>query len=305
MRRAVFPARALLAQGQEPSRSEAFIARARPLARRRVPGRRLRPGEVSRRRLCRFHDHRLLRQHTCHRCRADELAAWVAGERPLLGAHQFSLAGLPELLRTELLYALQQRDQAPPPLDPAQVRILLARLGGAASLREADPQVVCESGGHAVQLRDPRAVPRPAPAPGPGPGGAHRRRPVRRRGVAGGAAGPAAQRLPALARHPGDDRLPGRSNWPGCARSHGTGPAPPALPAAAARDAARLPGRLARPGRRRAHRPGQPGGRGLHPHPRRDQRAAASRRDPVLRQPPQPDDLPVLPGHRARPRPAG
>jgi hypothetical protein len=77
----------------------------------------------------------------------DELAAWVAGERPRLGVGQFSLAGLPELLRVELLYGLQHRDQAPPPLDPTEVRILLARLGDAASLREADPQVVCESGG--------------------------------------------------------------------------------------------------------------------------------------------------------------
>jgi hypothetical protein len=79
--------------------------------------------------------------------RADELDAWIAAERPLLGAHQFSLAGLPELLRTEFLFALQRRDQAPPPLDPAQVRILLARLAGAPSVRHADPAVVCETGG--------------------------------------------------------------------------------------------------------------------------------------------------------------
>ena len=57
----------------------------------------------------------------------------------------------------------------------------------------------------------------------------------------------------------------------------------------------------ARPDRRRAHRPGRPGRRRLHPHPRRDQHAAASRRQPCTRRPPQPDDLPVLPGHRARP----
>ena len=69
---------------------------------------------------------------------AAELAAWVAAEAPRLGMHQFSLAGLPELLRVELLYALQQRDQAPPPLDPTRVRMLLARLGDARSLREAD-----------------------------------------------------------------------------------------------------------------------------------------------------------------------
>ncbi len=71
----------------------------------------------------------------------------MADERPRLGVHQFSLAGLPELLRVELLYALQHRDQAPPPLDPTEVRILFARLGDAGSLRHADPQVVCESGG--------------------------------------------------------------------------------------------------------------------------------------------------------------
>jgi len=68
----------------------------------------------------------------------DELAAWVASEQPRLGVHQFSLAGLPELLRAELLYALQQRDQAPPPLDPTEVRILFARLGRAASLSGVD-----------------------------------------------------------------------------------------------------------------------------------------------------------------------
>jgi integrase len=123
----------------------AFIARARPLTRAtecRVAG--CDRESIARRRLCRFHDQRLHRRGLLT---GDELAAWVACERPRLGVHQFSLAGLPELLRAELLYALQQRDQAPPPLDPAEVRILLARLGGAVALREADPQVVCESGG--------------------------------------------------------------------------------------------------------------------------------------------------------------
>ena len=123
----------------------AFTARARPLTRAaecRVAG--CDRESIARRGLCRFHDQRLHRRGILA---GDELAAWVASERPRLGVHQFSLAGLPELARTELLYALQHRDQAPPPLDPTEVRILLARLGGAASLREADPQVVCESGG--------------------------------------------------------------------------------------------------------------------------------------------------------------
>ena len=127
---------------------EVFIARARPLARRgdcAVAG--CGREQVSCRGLCRFHDNRLRRQHDVASLEAGKLAAWIAAERPLLGAHQFSLAGMPELLRTEFLYALQRRDQAPPPLDPAQVRILLARLAGARSLREADPAVVCEAGG--------------------------------------------------------------------------------------------------------------------------------------------------------------
>ena len=75
------------------------------------------------------------------------MAGWIDGEKPRLGVHQFSLAGLPELVRVEVLYALQQRDQSPPPLDPTELRILLSRLGGAVSLREADPQLVCETGG--------------------------------------------------------------------------------------------------------------------------------------------------------------
>ncbi|MGH3303145.1 MAG: tyrosine-type recombinase/integrase [Streptosporangiaceae bacterium] len=125
-----------------------FIARARPLVRRgdcHVAG--CGREQVSRRGLCRFHDNRLRRQHDVATLRAGQLDAWIAAERPLLGAHQFSLAGFPGLLRTEFLYALQRRDQAPPPLDPAQVRILLARLAGAPSLREADPAIVCEAGG--------------------------------------------------------------------------------------------------------------------------------------------------------------
>lgn len=61
--------------------------------------------------------------------------------------HQFCLAGLPELLAVEVLCALQRRDLSPPPIDPSQVRILLTRVAGAVSLREADPAAVCESGG--------------------------------------------------------------------------------------------------------------------------------------------------------------
>ena len=80
--------------------------------------------QLTRRGLCRFHDKRYLRTDPDRRS-ADGLAGWVAAERPLLGVHQFCLAGLPELLGVEVLYALQRRDLSPPPIDPTQVRILL------------------------------------------------------------------------------------------------------------------------------------------------------------------------------------
>jgi len=125
-----------------------FIARSHPLVRGprcRVAG--CDRDSIGRRQLCWFHDNRLKRRHNTATLSSEQLEAWVARERPRLGVHQFSLVGLPEQLRIELLYGLQQRDQAPPPLDPTEVRILLTRLGEAGSLRDADPQVVCESGG--------------------------------------------------------------------------------------------------------------------------------------------------------------
>ena len=196
--------------------------------------------------------------------------------------HQFSLAGLPELLRVELLYALQQRDQAPPPLDPTEVRILLGRLGDAASLREADPQAVCESGGGAYNsatrglFRDLRR---------------HLDRAWAQHTGADPFAGDvwqvalldlpvnASRRWPATQ---GVRRLPRHRTALAARGRQGLGPRHPALPAAAARDAARLPGRLPRPDRRRPGRPGQSRRRRLHPHPRRDRLPAASRRQPCI-----------------------
>ena len=129
-----------------------FIARAEPLER-------LGPCAVAgcgrervyQRGLCWFHNNRLRRQHHLGSLSADDLAAWVSAEKPRIGAHQFSLAPLSELVRCEFLYALQRRDETPPPLDPLQVRILVNRLVnrlvGADSLRQADPEAICESGG--------------------------------------------------------------------------------------------------------------------------------------------------------------
>jgi len=124
-----------------------FAARAHPLPRAQdclVAG--CAREHVTRRGLCRFHDNRYLRTDPATRS-ADGLAGWVAAEAPLLGVHQFCLAGLGELLGVEVLYGLQRRDLSPPPIDPTQVRILLTRLTGARSLRDADPTAVCESGG--------------------------------------------------------------------------------------------------------------------------------------------------------------
>lgn len=102
---------------------------------------------LTRRGLCRFHHNRLLRRYPAAELSPEVFTAWVGSERPRLGVHQFSLAGPDEQLAIEVLYALQQRDTSPPPLDPTEIRILLGRLGGAESLRTADPQTVCESGG--------------------------------------------------------------------------------------------------------------------------------------------------------------
>jgi hypothetical protein len=82
----------------------------------------------------------------------------------------------------------------------------------------------------------------------------------------------------------------------------GLGPRHPAAPAAAPGDAPLLPGRVPHPDRRRAGRPGDPGVRRLHPDHRRYLRATPRRRHPVLGAAPQPAALPVLPGHRTRPR---
>lgn len=102
---------------------------------------------VSGRGLCLFHDNRLRRERRLGSMTAADVAAWTAGEIPRLGAHQFSLAAVDETVRYELLYALQRRDETPPPLDPTQVRILISRLVDVGSVRSADPEAICESGG--------------------------------------------------------------------------------------------------------------------------------------------------------------
>lgn len=127
---------------------EEFIAAAQPL-RRRAPCLVASCGRegVTRHGLCKFHGNRLKRRPGGGSLSREELAAWVATETPRIADHQFSLAGLPHLVRLELLYALQRRDEAPPSLDPLQVRVLISRLDGASSILGADPEAVCESVG--------------------------------------------------------------------------------------------------------------------------------------------------------------
>jgi integrase len=58
--------------------------------------------------------------------RVEPAGVWAARQRPLLAAHQFSLADLRPLPRTELLYALQQRDRQGQRLSPQAVRGLVS-----------------------------------------------------------------------------------------------------------------------------------------------------------------------------------
>ncbi|MGH9267307.1 MAG: tyrosine-type recombinase/integrase [Acidimicrobiales bacterium] len=127
---------------------DAFVAHAQPLERAEsclVPG--CGRERVYGRGLCWFHDNRLMRAGRAGARSVEDIAAWAASEPPRLGYHQFSLAPLSELVRFELLYALQRRDTTPPPLDPLQIRILVSRLVGTSSARDADPGAVCEAGG--------------------------------------------------------------------------------------------------------------------------------------------------------------
>lgn len=127
---------------------EEFIAAAEPLQRRAdcLVASCEREG-VARYGLCKFHGTRLTRQRGAARLSREELAAWVAHETPRVAAHQFCLAGLPQPVRLELLYALQHRDEAPAALDPKEVRILISRLVGASSILAFDPEATCASVG--------------------------------------------------------------------------------------------------------------------------------------------------------------
>lgn len=97
--------------------------------------------------LCPMHSARLRRQYGGIACSEEELSIWVGAQPPRLGAHQFSLAALEPLVRYELLYTLQRRDETRPPIDAMQVRVVASRLVGAASVRHVDLEALWSCGG--------------------------------------------------------------------------------------------------------------------------------------------------------------
>ncbi|MER5432894.1 site-specific integrase [Streptomyces sp. NPDC002588] len=89
--------------------------------------------------LCRIHYRRWRVLHESED-RVPDLEHWLRHETPYLSVRQFSLAALSDLARLEVLYALQQRDQVAPNLDPTTVRHALARLVGVENLVTAAPE---------------------------------------------------------------------------------------------------------------------------------------------------------------------
>ncbi|BBG04061.1 MULTISPECIES: tyrosine-type recombinase/integrase [Pseudonocardia] len=94
-------------------------------------------------------------------CSADpDPVGWAAGQTPFLRAHQFSLLPLPELLRWEMLVALDRRDRIGRVLNPSTMRAIVRALGesGASTLladdiEDAIPPAASGRRGTAAQRR--------------------------------------------------------------------------------------------------------------------------------------------------------
>ncbi|MBZ6107424.1 site-specific integrase [Streptomyces olivaceus] len=85
--------------------------------------------------LCRHHA-KHFREH--RRSHPDApVAPWAAQQPPYLAPHQFSLLPLPELLRLEVLYGLQQAEPWLRVFEPAQVRRMVRDLAGTTTLVSA------------------------------------------------------------------------------------------------------------------------------------------------------------------------
>ena len=138
----VLPARARLGQGRGRRAARRVRGPGSAVAAGRAPvGSPAVGGSASTGRgLCRFHDQPPLPPGPVGPLSEDDMAAWAAAERPGSAYHQFSLAGLAELLRASSCSTrCNAGTTTPPPLDPLQVRILVSRLAGAGSVRHVRP----------------------------------------------------------------------------------------------------------------------------------------------------------------------
>ena len=66
--------------------------------------------------------------------RSQPISEWISNQTPYLSDHQFSLLHVDELLRWEVLYALQQREARGGKIDPNALRYAIARMQSAPSL---------------------------------------------------------------------------------------------------------------------------------------------------------------------------
>lgn len=78
--------------------------------------------------LCIFHLRRWKKASGLGNTATREMLAWSASQPPFLSSHRFSLIELPPLLRLEIAYALQHRDELGHNLDPRSVRQIVAGL---------------------------------------------------------------------------------------------------------------------------------------------------------------------------------
>ena len=97
--------------------------------------------------LCRPHYDRLGRGRRVASLTQSEVLEWASGQLPFQTVNQFSLAGMTEIARREMLYSLQQRDRGPTPVDPTSVRGLAARLARLESLQDVDVESVVSAMG--------------------------------------------------------------------------------------------------------------------------------------------------------------
>ncbi|MFF1873003.1 tyrosine-type recombinase/integrase [Kitasatospora herbaricolor] len=86
--------------------------------------------------LCGFHSRAWTRDNRTH---PTPIATWAPDQVPYVAAHQFSLGPLTDLLRREVLYALQQVDRWARVLGPGRIRALVRDHVGAATLLSDEP----------------------------------------------------------------------------------------------------------------------------------------------------------------------